>query len=289
MTDVILHIGLHKTGTTYLQRVLFPELPGLVSLVSAFRFRDLAAAAARSNRILISDEALCGLPFRSQRSWLDEFRATVRGLAGLFPRAHVIIGVRRQDGMLLSLYKQYLHEGGTEPIERFFDVRANRGLLRWQDLEWQPRIGLLKNVFGAPPFIYTQEEILNSPSHFVNDLTRFVGLPAVTIETVPQHRNVGVNALQARLLRFMNRADRQFRRLPGTPTLNNRVLRKIKLHPRALCQHRLAWISRRPLALPEACARFVACHYQEDWEAALSSMRESRPTTGARSQRFQVL
>ena len=117
MSQVFLHVGLHKTGTTFLQYHVFPLLEGVRTLHGWQPATALAEGAAP--RTLITSENFSGWPWGG--GWAEQFEARMRSLAALFPRAKALIGFREHAAMLLSLYKQHLHQGdavgpGCKPI-----------------------------------------------------------------------------------------------------------------------------------------------------------------------------
>lgn len=134
MKNIYIHIGIQKTGTTFLQELCFPHLKGLhyvhkknystpppdgiVGRLSRIAntnplFLDLKEEKAgldcllqsvKEDRVLISYERLFGnLSF----NFYDNF-STTRSLKYLFPEAKIIFVIRKQDDLLESLYKQCL-------------------------------------------------------------------------------------------------------------------------------------------------------------------------------------
>ena len=140
----VLHIGLHKTATTYLQRRLFAHLddPGIVvdpapiadqlgSLffrldygllqeeeIAIFEKRLAARRAGDRDKLwLISNESL------SQNMYLLNFDDHARLAARLFPGAEVVLVLRFQPDWLLSAYKQLVSRGDAQSIEAFLGYR----------------------------------------------------------------------------------------------------------------------------------------------------------------------
>lgn len=63
MTGPIIHIGMHKTATTFLQTEVFPRLEGFHYVGPPVAMRGLLTRPA-GKRLLISDEYLSGVPWR---------------------------------------------------------------------------------------------------------------------------------------------------------------------------------------------------------------------------------
>jgi len=137
---VIIHIGLHKTGTRFLQRMVFQQLDTeqflynpdwlLAPLRKAVRERDnpaneqaLADAVARwrasgdERTLIISEPHASGDMYGMHEG--AEHNATM--LARLFPEAAIIYFVRRHADWLQSAYRQSLVKDPGQPIQRFLN------------------------------------------------------------------------------------------------------------------------------------------------------------------------
>lgn len=156
MTDTVLHIGLHKTATRFLQRAVFRSLDGDRFLVNpACLARPLrralrsptpenresartAVARAREEAagrtLVVSDPTISGDMYSSHADYLQNLELVHE----LFPEARVVYVVRCQSDWLQSAYRQALVKGPGMPIERF---------LNYYDGEFQPRVA--RRVYGV--------------------------------------------------------------------------------------------------------------------------------------------
>ncbi|MCC5811258.1 MAG: sulfotransferase [Ectothiorhodospiraceae bacterium] len=152
MTDkVVIHIGLHKTGTRFLQRMVFGQLDAARFAVNppdvwdplrdavrkpgdgALADRARAAVADWRNRgdgrtLIISEPHICGDMFSSYHDYADN----VPLVTELFPQARIIYFVRRPADWLQSAYRQLLARGRSVPIQVF---------LNYYDGAFRPRLG----------------------------------------------------------------------------------------------------------------------------------------------------
>lgn len=128
---IVLHVGLIKTGTTFLQDRVFPAATGLTFVSRPYTqespgfntlqyadpsiydpsliAREIDAIRARSDGrpIVISDELLSGYPFYNYMN-----RALIaERLAAVLPDAQVAVVLRSQLDLLLSIYNQYVKIG----------------------------------------------------------------------------------------------------------------------------------------------------------------------------------
>ena len=137
MKETVLHVGLHKTASTFLQTVVFPLARNWTVLTrpytqcnhafnqlqysddSLYRADQVRAELApfQQKRLLISDESLSGKPV----GWSYINRSTIaRRLAEIAPSATVLVFLRGQPSMLASQYNQYVKRMlGTKTPEDF--------------------------------------------------------------------------------------------------------------------------------------------------------------------------
>jgi len=108
MNRIIIHVGLAKTGTTFLQTEIFPKLD-----INYSRYIILTHIDIKPGINLISNEGLSisiphYVPHHTDRIKILDM------IKNLFPNAEIIIGMRTLDKSLInSYYSQYLRNGGT--------------------------------------------------------------------------------------------------------------------------------------------------------------------------------
>ena len=170
MAKTIFHIGLHKTGTTFLQKNVFPFLYGIHAHIY---YQPLWNLFEFDKKVIVSCERFSGHPFSGK--WSEEFATYVKNIGSMFPGAKCIVGFRRHDMILRSLYKLYLHRGSYKNVETVFDPDGS-GLITPIDLCFQKRIEQCEQHF-ADVFVYTQEELRDNLGSFLNRLSQFLGTP----------------------------------------------------------------------------------------------------------------
>lgn len=141
MNDIVLHIGLHKTATRFLQRALFRNLDRERFLVNPerlmevqrramrdpddevnARYREAAAEAiqqAGGRTLVVSDPEISGKMFANHHN----YRRNLDLVRESFPGARVIYFVRDHSDWLHSAYRQSLVKGRAAPIETFLNFR----------------------------------------------------------------------------------------------------------------------------------------------------------------------
>lgn len=201
---MLVHIGFHKTGTTFLQRRVFNQ-PSLgfdlvwsvgngwpaehFVLTDAYSFEPEAVRThfeeCRADPDLIpviSHEILSG----------NEMQGKYHGemvagrLAQTFPNARILIGIREQVGMVLSLYGQYIRDGGVYDLHDFFKVEVDRpgfrSICRPEHLEYHRTYRHYEALFGAENVCVLPIELLaRDPQSYLDRLGRFCDLPTLDV------------------------------------------------------------------------------------------------------------
>ncbi len=228
---VSIHIGLPKTGTTYLQRRVFPLFEGVHFVPWESRFfrhdfqkiKFMAGFAhieeIRSGfeqylftfdeeHVLISDESLTN-PWDRGRT----VGSSILTIKALFPGASILLTLRDQSTMLRSLYVQSLRRGWTLGPVAFLRWDERQVAFRSFDEDLFPHIDLaffryidLVRLFAesfSRVTVLLYEELATRPESFIVKLE--AALEAKFGQAVPQDRDhprlglVGVT-----VLRFLN-------------------------------------------------------------------------------------
>lgn len=227
----ILHIGYHKTATTWFQGTFYPAVRNVIyverrRVVDAF----LAAPAfhfdpAEARRRLdvdelerppaLCEEELCGYP---HNAGLGGFLAkeTAARLAHTFPSARVVIFVRRQPEMIAACYMQYVREGGTHAPRRYlFPQTYLRGAqarmykmprFNFEQFEYDRLIGHYQALFGAERVhVFCYEAFQADPQSFLVRFASDLGLD-IDVSRLPTaaRANPSYSAALLRLARTVN-------------------------------------------------------------------------------------
>ena len=142
--NIILHIGLHKTGTTFLQKNFLknlnhedieynpPEIMTLLELIfvnskniksnilKVKKIIELKKKKKKLKRIFLSSERI------SQLFCTNNYEKNLSIIKDIFPKAKIIIFFRYQPDWLLSCYKQSIHSGDCQSIENFLNYKNNK-------------------------------------------------------------------------------------------------------------------------------------------------------------------
>ncbi len=137
MSKTLIHVGLPKSASTFFQEKIFPNFTETVFVSrpytqqsrafnklqyadeSLYNVEDIRQELKQifSESLIISDEVFCGLGMTS----MNCFNPTIvaKRLNELFPDAEILLFLRGQKDILLSLYNQSVKMGFTESIDQY--------------------------------------------------------------------------------------------------------------------------------------------------------------------------
>ncbi len=207
MENIVVHIGLHKTATGTLQRQFFPacvELNLLTTLIP--RVRNFIHYVTRCDPIyfdknkahymieplldkekltLISNESLSGPPFAGViEGGIDHRSPVLKNLSTVFPKAKIILVLRRQDGLAKSFYRQYLKSGGTRKINRFYGMEGpdRLPLMSKDRFKYSIYIEEVIKLFPEGVLLLAFEEFVQDQTKYLTKITNFTGISLPDIE-----------------------------------------------------------------------------------------------------------
>lgn len=216
VTTVLLHIGYHKTGTTWLQKSVFEDRSSQSPFLQPWnavtidelvmphtlhfdpeKARGAFAAgfeAARSAGRLpvLSAERLSGNP----HSGGYDSAELARRLALVFPEARILMVVREQVAAILSGYRQYVMVGGPCSLRRYLEPpaagRARVPWFRFEHFEYDRLVSHYRMLFGPDNvLVLTHEQLVEDPVQFVDRIYAHAGL------TRPANRGVSSERLNS--------------------------------------------------------------------------------------------
>jgi len=228
--SIFIHIGYPKTATTWLQKVVFPNQPGilfwdaqipggkyewLLDIVNVhdfdfdptyFRSQYARCRDDHSKPLVISLESLVGDPFagnRNSRSNADRLRA-------IFPEATIIITIREQLSILISLYKQYVQEGGASSLGRFLESESvpTRTCFSLDFLQYDRIIDYYQQLFGVQAVhVFLYEELKEEPERFLETLFALfqIDVKGIDDSLLVERPNQGLSTISLAIARIANR------------------------------------------------------------------------------------
>lgn len=186
--DVVLHVGLPRTGTTFIQNEIFEKSP-------EFNYIDRRHYKAKKERKrlidnkgniwyfkkypdylendkinIISDEMLCYSPRRKK---------IIKGFKKRFLDAKIIVGLRNKEKWKRSFYNKYVQSGGTASYRYW-----KKNILK--DFEFKDYIRFLKNNFDDV-FVYNFKDFKRDKRKVIKKMCGFIGI------NVPKYKDFRIN------------------------------------------------------------------------------------------------
>jgi hypothetical protein len=199
---LVVHIGFHKTGTTWLQQAVFPSHPRLYPYVSDRVWNDpflrcivadsdrefdperareayeaglLRSGALPPDRVaVVSAERLSG---HAASGGYDTFRIAHR-LRAVVPEARVLIVVRSQIDMIESEYRQLVGEGYRGRLSSLWSSDAwKRVQFDLGHYEYDTLVQEYQQLFGTENVgVFTYEGLVADRTRYLDRLAVFFGV-----------------------------------------------------------------------------------------------------------------
>ena len=230
MTRAVVHIGYHKTATTWFQSHFYPAvknaryIPRVAvrkALLDDTAFHFDADAARRAlglapgESVAICEEGLSGyLHTGGLLGYLSKEMA--QRIKSVFPDAQIVMLVRNQPSIIAASYQQYVKGGGTHSLHRYLFgenyLRGARGEIAkcprftFDHFDYAPLVAHYQELFGKQNVhVFAYEAFRAEPAAFLKDfcarLDFAVDLGAIALSS-SSNRSYGL--LTMAIVRMLN-------------------------------------------------------------------------------------
>lgn len=276
----LIHVGYHKTGSSWLQTHLFgvngarfeavwnvDEIACRLVDPHPFEFDpeavrsaiepDLQRAIADGRTPVLSCEELSGNP--QSGGYVNQLVAD--RLHRMLPEARVLIVIREQRSMIRSCYRQYVRMGGAASLARYLHptpVGPRVPRFRFDNFAYHHLIEHYRSLYGDERVqVLPYEGLRADQVSFVRSITAFAGVPEP--ESLPTDRVYASHTgCTAALQRQLNRLFGHTSVNPGAPLHTWRLKRWYERLDRGLPASLGRWFDRR---LDQRIARAVGDRY----------------------------
>lgn len=157
--EIYFHVGLGKTGTTFLQYQVFTELKG-IQYIQRTRYKKAKTiiAKGKSSKYLVS------------REFDQQFEKEIKDFASTYPNTTAIMVLRRHDSWIASQYRRAIKNGFTYTFNEFIDLKNDNGFFKIKDLTYYNMILLLEKHFTKKPIVLLYDDMKNDPKKFITYL-----------------------------------------------------------------------------------------------------------------------
>jgi hypothetical protein len=177
--NIIISVGPHKTGSTFLEVEIFPSYSNIVDIWKdrSDVFVDMLKINT-SKKTSIVNEGLCG-------HYLFEYkgrRDIVKRLKVLFPNALIVLSYREHLKYITSMYAGYVVAGGSLKIDEFFNFNSG-SFLKSKYISFKDIYLDFKKHFDDI-FVFNIDDISNNKKKFIKNFSNFLEESAPDIETI---------------------------------------------------------------------------------------------------------
>lgn len=185
----LVHIGYHKTATTWFQRQFYPHVRNR-RYIDRERVREALLGAdalmfdpascrellTGPEPVILCEEALCG---HYQNGGLNGCMSkdVADRLGRVFEDADIVVFVRDQREMIARCYLEYVRRGGTHSCTRFlFPYREQRYASKWykapgftfDHFDFLPLMRYYRRLFGEQRVhVFAYESFVEAPQEFI--------------------------------------------------------------------------------------------------------------------------
>lgn len=161
--EIYFHVGLGKTGSTYLQTRLFPKLRGIRYIPPQhYRASKRIIRSSTHTKFLVSREF-----DRQLLRELDWFLSD-------FPETRIIIVFRRHDEWIASHYRRYVKNGWSGRFDQFIDLQQDSGLWKLKELTFGVMIDGIKKR-ASKSLMLIHDDLENRHDAFFQQIRKFTG------------------------------------------------------------------------------------------------------------------
>jgi hypothetical protein len=210
---IYFHVGLGKTGSTYLQNRFFTRLTGIHYIhTSKYKKSVALIQGSMESKFLVS------------REFDQQLGEECSQFSQQFPEARIIVFLRQHDTWIASQYRRFVKNGFSGSFNEFMDIRGDRGLWKKADLDFFSKIKTIEYYFKSRPLVLFYEDFKRNPTLIFDQLCAFMGagydLDGINLN--PKH--VSYSEKQLKVIRGVGKYFFQ----PYPPPIANPVLRYLR-------------------------------------------------------------
>ncbi|WP_299116130.1 sulfotransferase domain-containing protein [uncultured Winogradskyella sp.] len=226
-----IHLGLHKTGSTFFQKTFYPgfnefnylplrdmtvlgefnqyilrehPLTYDVGIARELFFKNLSEEFLADKSITLCEEQLSGLPLQNA----SNRRLIFDRLHAFFPNAKYILVLRNQRDFIASMYAEYLKKGGMASLNDFLAQKNTQlNFSRGTYLNYYAYYHYIKELVGEARIkVLYYEKLKTNRSSFLEELQDYFGFKiSVSEDILDSKNNVSIKQEKLESLRFYNR------------------------------------------------------------------------------------
>ena len=198
--NIVFHIGLQKTGSTYLQKNVFPSIKDgyFVRANKKFTFVIEDLAFNTTKPMLISSENLSARLHLS--NYVDKRVSMIQKLSELFPNSKLFVFLREPSDWFESFYRQHIYQGDVSSFEEF--VRGHQEIIQFEEF-----LQDIENMNFSQVLFLSYEQLKSNPRKVIKMIKQFIGNIDFEVDekTLNTKSHVSFRGNGLKFLRFYNR------------------------------------------------------------------------------------
>ena len=261
--EIYFHVGLAKTGSTFLQNNFFPKLKD-IKYISTHKYWRCINIIKRTNykSYLIS------------REFDRQFEFEVKKILKEFPQTKIIVVFRKHDKWISSQFKRYSKNGYHWSFEKFYN-NDNTGFWRKEDMLYSIKVDIIKKYSNNKPLVLRFEELKENPYSYLSKISNYTGSRYSKSDI---SLNVVHGSWSEKQLIFLKKFCSIFKKNPPEYYANNKILHWLLYRPWWLLFHFVmyfayflpkSYIIKKPLIDKEYLSKSMK-KYDNDWKKILS-------------------
>jgi hypothetical protein len=211
--EIFFHVGLGKTGSTYLQERFFPALKGIhyIPTLHYKKSKEIIPTLS-AQKILVS------------REFDRQFDTEVKWFSETYPDARMIIFLRRHDSWIASQYRRFVKNGLPLSFTQFMDVEHNKGYWDKKELDFHAKLMFAEKHLTQKPLVLFYEDFKKDSLSVLDRMTEWMGASydKATLNTAVKHASY--NEKQLKIMRRVGRLVLN----PTPKPIKNKVLRFLR-------------------------------------------------------------
>lgn len=260
--EIYFHVGLGKTGSTFLQYNVFPKLKG-VYYIQRTRYKQAIDIIKHTNhqKYFVSNE------------FDQQLEQEVARFSNVYPNTTPIIVFRRHDEWIASQYRRFIKNGHTFAFNEFIDLENDQGYFKIKDLLFFNMVKLLEKHFTKAPLVLFYDEMKHQPAIFINKISETIGASFSLSDINLNPKHTSYNTKQLKAMKWMaTRFDLRKRK-----TANNILVRYFNKLYYGMLRYTILYSAKilpenyfneKPLISPLELEH-VKHYFMEDWNCCL--------------------
>lgn len=159
--NIYFHVGLAKTGSTFLQNNFFPKLKN-IKYISTHKYRRCIDIINNTNY----DSYLISREFDRQ------LEGEVKKILNHFPETKIIIVFREHKKWISSQFKRFSKNGYHFKFEDFYN-NTNSGYWKNEDMIYIDKINIIKKYSKYDPLVLNFDELKIHPHSYLTKISEY--------------------------------------------------------------------------------------------------------------------